>query len=227
LVDISLTISPIKNAQGQIVGASKIARDITKRKRNEQRITTLAQEAEHRTKNILGAVQAVVSLSHSKTTDGLKREIEGRLQALANVYDLLVKSRWSGAELSSIVIRELAPYRGENEARALVDGPDVLLAPDTAQAIAVTLHELATNAAKYGSLSVPTGQIDVTWSRAANGKLILHWTERGGPPTKKPSRRGFGATIIGQMIQALKGEMHLDWRTEGLACEIVLQMPKL
>jgi two-component sensor histidine kinase len=101
----------------------------------------------------------------------------------------------------------------------------VLLSPNTAQAIAVTLHELATNAAKYGSLSTPKGQVEITWIRAPEGRLILHWTERGGPPAKEPTREGFGSTVIERMIrEQLKGEMHLDWRTEGLACEIVLRV---
>jgi len=223
LIDISLTVSPVKNAQGQIVGASKIARDITERKRSDEHVSTLVREAEHRTKNILATVQATVILSHSDTPDGLKRAIEGRIQALANVHGLLVKARWAGAELSSIVAQELAPYLGEDKARTRINGPDVLLAPNTAQAIAMTLHELATNAAKYGSLSVPKGQLEVTWSRAADGPLILRWTESGGPPTKKPMREGFGTHVIERMIRGLlKGEMHLDWRAEGLACEIVL-----
>jgi PAS domain S-box-containing protein len=224
LIDISLTVSPVRNAQGKIIGTSKIARDITERMRNDARIATLAREAEHRTKNILAAVQAIINLSHSDTPDGLKRAIEGRIQALANVHGLLVKARWAGAELSSIVAQELAPYLGEDKARARIDGPHVLLAPNTAQAIAVTLHELATNAAKYGSLSVRRGRVEATW-RAANGLLFLRWTERGGPPAKKPTREGFGTSVIERMIrEQLKSEMHLDWRAEGLACEIVLQM---
>jgi two-component sensor histidine kinase len=95
--------------------------------------------------------------------------------------------------------------------------------PNTAQAIAVTLHELATNAAKYGSLSVPNGQVEVTWSHAADGQLILRWTETGGPPPRKPASEGFGTHVIERMIrEQLKGEMHLDWRAKGLACKIVL-----
>jgi PAS domain S-box-containing protein len=225
LIDISLTVSPVKNAQGTIVGASKIARDITDRRRDDEHIATLAREAQHRTKNILATVQATVNLSHSDTPDGLKRAIEGRIQALANVHDLLVKSRWAGAELTCITTQELAPYLSEGRERARIDGPHVLLSPNTAQSIAVTLHELATNAAKYGSLSAPMGRVEITWIRAPDGLLILHWTETGGPPAKKPTREGFGTSVIERMIrEQLKGEIHLDWRTEGLACEILLKV---
>jgi PAS domain S-box-containing protein len=225
LIDISLTVSPIENAQGKIIGASKIARDITERRRNDEHIITLAREAQHRTKNILATVQATVNLSRSDTPDGLKRAIEGRIQALANVHDLLVKPRWAGAELTSTATQELAPYLSGGQGRARIDGPHVLLSPNTAQSIAMTLHELATNAVKYGSLSTPTGQVEVTWIRAPDGLLILHWTENGGPPAKKPTRQGFGTTVIERMIrEQLRGEMHRDWRAEGLACEIVLKV---
>jgi two-component sensor histidine kinase len=227
LVDISLTVSPIKNAQGEIVGASKIARDITERKRSDEHIAMLAQEAEHRTKNILATVKATVSLSHSDTTDGLKRAIEGRIQALAKLHDLFVKSRWTGAELSRIAAQELAPYVEAAETRVRIDGPQVLLSPHTAQAIGVTLHELATNAAKYGALSVAKGRVEVRWSHATGGGLVVHWTESGGPPAKKPRRNGFGTSVIQRMIRRqLKGEIHFNWRAEGLACEIALQTAK-
>jgi two-component sensor histidine kinase len=109
-------------------------------------------------------MQATVSLSHSDTTDGLKRAIAGRIQALAKLHDLFVKSRWAGAELSRIAVQELAPYVEEAQTRVRIDGPQVLLSPNTAQAIGVTLHELATNAAKYGALSVANGRVEVTWS---------------------------------------------------------------
>jgi PAS domain S-box-containing protein len=226
LIDISLTVSPIKNAQGEIIGASKIARDITERKRHDEHIAMLAREAEHRTKNILATVQATVNLSQAATVDSFKRAIEGRIQALANVHSLFVKSRSGGAELSNIVAQELAPFLRKGKARVKIDGPLVLLATNTAQAIALTLHELATNAAKYGCLSVPKGRLSVKWSRAAHGKLTLYWTESGGPRATKPTREGFGMSVIKRMIRE-EGDIQLDWRPKGLACEIVLQISKL
>jgi PAS domain S-box-containing protein len=221
LINVSLTVSPVKNAQGKIIGASKIARDISDRKRSEAQITMLAREAEHRAKNILATVQATVRLSQSDTPEGLKHAIEGRIQALANVHRLFVESRWVGAEIQSLVKEELAAYSQDKEKRVQIDGPKLLLEPNAAQAIAVTLHELATNAAKYGALSVPGGHVQVEWSREPNGRLVLRWTEKDGPPVKPPTRKGFGMRAIEGMIRGqLKGEMRFDWRAAGLACEI-------
>jgi PAS domain S-box-containing protein len=224
LIAISLTVSPVRNAKGEIVGASKIARDITERKRSEELIATLAREAEHRAKNVLAAVQATVNLSQSKTPEGLKRAIEGRIQALATVHTLFAETHWKGATLSSLAQRELAPYLKDNEARAHIDGPQLLLEPNVAQAIAMTLHELATNAAKYGALSVAKGRVAVKWSLTANGRLIVTWTEKGGPKVKKPMRQGFGTRVMERMIRDQQGDLCLDWRAEGVACEISLPM---
>jgi two-component sensor histidine kinase len=191
--------------------------------KHEEQISILAREAEHRTKNVLATVQATVHLSHSDTPDGLKHAISGRIQALANVHTLFVESRWTGAELHNLVTQELAPYFQDGEIRARIDGPNLLLEPNTAQTIAVTLHELATNAAKYGSLSVPEGRVQVEWSRVADGRLVIRWTETGGPSVMPPTRRGFGTRVMDGMIRRqLKGEMRLDWRTDGLTCEITL-----
>jgi len=225
LIDVSLTISPVRNAQGKIIGASKIARDITERRRTEAQIVNLAREAEHRTKNILATVQATVRLSHSSTSDDLKKLIEGRINALANVHTLFVQSRWTGAELHSLVTQELLPYRGDRETRVRINGPDIMLDPNTAQSIAISLHELATNAAKYGSLSAADGHVEVAWSRTADGRLSLRWTESGGPAVMPPTHRGFGTRIMENIIGGqLKGKVRLDWRAEGLTCEIALHL---
>jgi PAS domain S-box-containing protein len=224
LVNISLSVSPIKNVQGKIIGAAKIARDITERKRSEAQIAILAREAEHRAKNVLASVQATVHLSQSDTPEGLKAAIEGRIQALANVHALFVQSRWTGADLRTLVMQELLPYSQDGEARARIDGPDLLLEADTAQAIAVTLHELATNAAKYGALSATRGRVQVEWSRGADGRLVLRWTESGGPSVNTPTQQGFGTRVMESMIRGqLKGKICFDWRAEGLACEIAFK----
>jgi PAS domain S-box-containing protein len=224
LIVVSLTVSPVKDANGKIVGASKIARDITEQKRNLELITTLAREAEHRSKNLLATALATVNLSQSSSPEGLKQTIVGRIQALANVCSLFVATRWIGAELSAIATQELAPYSEVREKRVVIDGPQILLAPDVAQAIAVTLHELATNAAKYGALSQPNGQVCLKWSHAADGQLRLSWTESGGLAVQEPTRNGVGSRIIEGMITQLKGKVRFDWRNDGLVCEILLRV---
>ena len=225
LIDVSLTVSPMRDAEGKIVGASKIARDITERKRSEAQISALAREAEHRAKNLLANVKAMVRLSQADTPDGLKEAIEGRIEALASVHSLFARSRWTGAELGSLIQQELSPYSRDGERRTQIDGPPVMLKPDAAQAIAVALHELATNAAKYGALSEAAGQVRVEWSPSADGRLVLRWTETGGPPVRPPTRRGFGTHVMEAMIRGhVKGDVRLDWRAEGLACEITLPM---
>ena len=223
LIVVSLTVSPVKNAEGKIVGASKIARDITEQKSNQERIATLAREAEHRSKNLLATVQATVNLSQADTAEGLKNAIGGRIQALANVHSLFAQSRWIGAELSTLATQELSPYRRDNEARVRIDGPQVLLEPNTAQMVAVILHELATNAVKYGALAAAGGRIEVNWSHPGDGWLTLCWIERGGPPVEPPARQGFGHRVIERMIGQLKGKSNFDWCPEGLACEIAFR----
>jgi two-component sensor histidine kinase len=170
-------------------------------------------------------VQATVRLSHSNTSDDLKKLIEERINALAKVHTLFVESRWTGAELHTLVSQELLPYRGEREGRVRIDGPAVVLEPNTAQTIAISLHELATNAAKYGSLSTGDGDVEIAWSRTADGRLNLRWTESGGPTTTPPTHRGFGTRILEKMIGGqLRGQVRFDWHAQGLICEIALPL---
>ncbi len=220
LIFVSLTVSPVKDANGKIVGASKIARDITEQKKNQELIVTLAREAEHRSKNLLANAMATVNLSQSNSPEGLKEVIAGRIQALANVCSLFAETRWIGAEVSAIATQELAPY--SDGKRTFTDGPQTLLAPDAAQAVAVALHELATNAAKYGALSTPDGHVRLEWSNAADGPLRLRWMETGGPVAQEPTRTGFGTRIVEQMIVQQNGKVRFDWRKDGLVCEITL-----
>jgi PAS domain S-box-containing protein len=218
-------IEAIKDRGGNVVGAVNCFQDITERKRSEAQIVNLAREAEHRTKNIMATVLATVRLSHSDTSDGLKELIEGRIEALAKVHTLFVESRWAGAEIHRLATEELWAYSGENATRVRIDGPTVMLEPSTAQAAAISLHELATNAVKYGSLSAAGGHVEISWTVTADGRLSLRWIESDGPTAATPpTHRGFGTRIMENMIGQLKGEVRFDWREQGLTCEIALPL---
>jgi two-component sensor histidine kinase len=217
-------IEAIKDSGGNVIGAVNCFQDITERKRSEAQIVNLAREAEHRTKNILSTVLATVRLSQADTSDDLKHLIEGRIDALAKVHTLFVESRWAGAELHRLATQELRAYGGESGVRVRIDGPAIMLEPSTAQTTAITLHELATNAAKYGSLSAAGGHVEITWRLTEDRRLILGWSESGGPTATPPTHRGFGTRIMENMIGQLKGEVRFDWRDQGLMCEIILPL---
>jgi PAS domain S-box-containing protein len=202
-----------------------ITRDITERVQSHAQIAILGREAEHRAKNVLATVQATIELTQADTPDGFKRAIKGRIQALANAHNLFVQSSWTGAELRDLVTQELSPYCRNGETRARIEGATILLEPTTAQTIAVSVHELTTNAAKYGALSLPEGHVQIEWWRAADGRLVVRWTETNGPPVTPPTRRGFGIRAMEAMIRGqLNGDVRFDWRAEGLACEIALMI---
>jgi PAS domain S-box-containing protein len=215
-----VNIKPFKDASGKVLGAINCFRDITERKKDAEQIVMLAREAQHRSKNILATVQATVNLSQAETAHELKHAIEGRIQALANVHSLFLQSGWTGANLFEIARQELTPYLRDGEQRAQIEGPGTLLNTTQAQAVAVALHELATNSAKYGALSVAQGSIEVEWSHAAS--LLLRWVEAGGPPVKEPTREGFGTHVMKRLITQLGGQIDFNWRREGLICEITL-----
>jgi two-component sensor histidine kinase len=180
----------------------------------------LGLEIDHRAKNLLAVVHASVQLTQAGTADELKKAISGRIQALSNAHTLLAESRWTGADLRRLVTEELSPF-GPEGSRADVDGPDLRLEPQSAQSIAMVLHELTTNAVKYGALSVAAGRVRIEWSRADGGMLVLRWSETGGPPVKPPTRRGFGSRVVDQIIRTqLHGDARFDWRPDGLWCEI-------
>ena len=221
-IEVSLTISPIRNSLGKIIGASKIARDITERKRFETQLALLAREAEHRTKNILATVQAAVHLTRASSTDELKKIIDGRIQALAKVNSLLVRSHWNGAELNAVIANELSGFSQGDDRRVRIEGPDLFLNADVAQAVAIAIHELATNAVKYGALSVEGGRISVSSSLSAE-RLAIQWIESGGPPVDAPKREGFGTKVIDNILQGKPaGRARFEWRKSGLRCTLTL-----
>jgi PAS domain S-box-containing protein len=214
-------IEAVKDSDGNIVGAVNCFQDITERKQAVEREKILASELDHRAKNLLALVQAAVQLTHADTVEDFKAAIDGRLQALSNAHSLLAQSRWAGVDLHSLVMEELAPYRAA-ESRADISGPVLVLEPQSAQSIAMVLHELTTNAVKHGALSLPSGRLRVEWSRG-EAEIVIRWSEADGPPVKPPSHQGFGTRLIGPIVQmGLQGKLRYDWNPDGLACEIVI-----
>jgi PAS domain S-box-containing protein len=198
-----------------------IAEDVTERRAAEERLKLLAAEVDHRAKNMLAVVQVMLRQTRGATVAEYAKAAQGRIAALARAHTLLSKSHWRGADLGRLLAEELAPFRRAESERISIDGPPVLLRPEAAQSITMALHELATNAVKYGALSVTSGRIAVAWSRDATGDLVLHWAESGGPPVVAPSRKGLGTSVIERSIgQQLGGSVRFDWKPAGLACQI-------
>lgn len=214
--------SPLFGASGAFLGAVNLIVDISDRKKHEEQLAILAREVEHRSKNVLATVSATVQLSDADTPEDLKRAIQGRIRALSNAHTLFAQSRWMGADLQTLVAQELAPYSQDGEARAQIAGPSAMLPPNVAQCMAVALHELATNAAKYGALSGPQGRVHVAWSNPAAEHLVLRWSESDGPPVMPPKRNGFGMRAIRAMIEQLDGKVRFEWNSDGVLCEILL-----
>jgi len=221
-VDISLSVSPVRNGEGNIVGASKIARDITDRKRAEDRQDLLTREIQHRTKNLFAVVQAVVarSMADKQSVEDAKAAVLSRLQSLAQTHAMLVDTEWQGADIADVVRMEMSPYAERTTSR----GPNILLNAKAAQNFALALHELATNAVKYGALSNSVGQVQVSWQvLQENGKDIfsLRWQERGGPPVTAPERKGFGSVVLEQiMAEFVDTRCELAYAPDGVVYEL-------
>jgi PAS domain S-box-containing protein len=210
----------LSNAAGEVIGAVNMLVDITHRKEADARQELLAQEVNHRANNILAVVQAALRLSKADTVEEFRTVMEGRIGALAHAHKLLARSRWVGADLQQLVSEELGPYLGGDRPRAWISGAVTPLHATTAQCLAMILHELATNAAKYGALTSPAGKVLVEWRRDDAGALILRWTETGGPVIAAPGREGVGTKVIQGAATQLRGEVAFAWNPAGLECEV-------
>lgn len=211
-----------RDGSGKLRRLTGVSVDITDRKRAEEHRVLLAREVDHRARNVLAVTQAIVRLTQADTIDAYAEAIESRVGALARAHTLLSRSRWEGADLATIALEEFAPYRSPAAERATASGPTTILGPAAAQSLALVLHELATNAVKYGALSVPKGRVALNWQLTPEA-LTLRWSERGGPSPQPPARRGYGTRVITGSIEGqLGGKAIFDWQRKGLCCTIVL-----
>ena len=216
------TAAATRDIAGNVSRISGVTIDITDRKQAEERQALLAQEVDHRAKNAMAIVQSIVRLTKGINITDYAAIIEGRIKALSRAHAILSDTRWQGADLSKLVEDELAPYRTARVDRIHVSGPNVLLDPTTAQTLALALHELATNAAKYGALSNAIGKLELKWDVQPDS-IVFHWREAGGPLTQAPGKTGFGTRIItGSVERQLGGKTTFQWKPEGLTCSLLV-----
>lgn len=226
LVDVLLSVSPIYDSAGRIVGASKIAHDISAKKEAERLQAVLIGELHHRVKNVFATVIAIARQTLAKATDtqDAVAAYEARLSAMAHAHDLLAEGDWQSADLTAVVEQAVAPYPPE---RFEVSGPSVLLPQKAVATLSLALHELGTNAAKYGALSVPTGRVSITWTYdPKSSALSLRWQEKGGPTVAQPTRKGFGSRLVERLLAAeLNGTSAIVYDAAGVVCEIEALLP--
>ena len=222
LIDVSLTVSPLRGIEGKIIGASKIARNITERKRAQQQQQLLVNEMKHRIKNTLATIQAIAYQTlnqHTKERDALV----ARLHALSGAHDLLTSETWERAPLLDIVTRTLEPFQDGNKCITIDGAADIWLDSSKSVAVAMVLHELATNAVKYGALSNGAGRVSIAWERHLQADQVrLVWQESGGPAVTLPEHRGFGSQLIERAFADQLGNCELVFNPQGLSCTIKL-----
>lgn len=227
-IDVSLTISPIRDRLGRIVGASKVSRDITEQKRHQEVQELLIRELNHRVKNTLATVQSIATqtVRSANSPSEFMAGFTGRLQSLARAHTVLTRGNWLGVDVEEL-IRDQLLLGGADDEQISYSGPPVVLEPQAALHLALVLHELGTNARKYGALSTPTGRLTLRWVVRSGGgqSLLLHWKEQDGPPVEKPSRSGFGSTLIQQSLGAQGGAVSIGYPVDGVTCEIRLPLP--
>jgi two-component sensor histidine kinase len=205
--------------------AETLRGEIEHRRRSEERQQMLLNELNHRVKNMLATVQSIARQSLGPSNHGVAIEFEERLMALAWAYEIITREQWSGASLRELVQRTLAPHLDRDGSRLSLEGPDLWLSPNRALTIALAMHELATNALKYGALSGEQGRVEVAWrilDEDGERRLCLEWTESGGPPVTPPARRGFGSRLVERSLaRDMQGEVSLSFETQGVRCRLL------
>src|SRR3984893_10919755 len=228
-VEVSLCVSPLRDKTGKVIGASKIARDISERKQAEMLQRLLVQELNHRVKNTLATIQAIAnqSMRRARSPAEFVKGFSGRVQALARTHDLLTQTRLQGAENMDLV-RDQVLLGGGDDRRGEIAGPTFMLDAQATMNLALVVHELATNARKYGALSNPDGRLSVTWETRTKHERQLGpaWSETGGRKAAVPRERGFGTTLIEQTLKAHGGTASIRYGAEGMSGTFTLPLPE-
>jgi PAS domain S-box-containing protein len=218
---VAFTASPIRDSASRTVGTIIEVRDITEERRNQQARELLMREVDHRSRNMLAVAQSMVQLTRAENVPEFREALLGRVNALSRAQSALAKGAWTGASLAEVVDEELKAFAGgENYSSC---GPDLRLRPDQVQPLAMILHELATNAAKYGALSGREGRVLVSWSCAWPYSLRLEWLESGGPEVIAPTREGFGTRLITTLAKQLGASVHFEWPATGLVVTLAIR----
>lgn len=213
---------PVRNEEGAIAQVVVTIRDVTERRRTEERQRLLAREVDHRARNALAVVQAVMSLTRADTVEDFAAAVRGRVETIARCHTRLTESRWLNVPLRNLLNDELRPYEADGWDRVCCEGPDVSVAAAAVQPLSMILHELVTNAVKYGALSTPRGGIRIVWDLTPDGSLHLRWRESGGPAVSKPTRRGVGSTVMIGSARQLAATLEFQWEPGGLASDLAL-----
>lgn len=215
--------APLQNTNQEVIGLVGVAVEITERKRVEDRLRLMVDELNHRVKNTLATVQSVAMHTLRGIDQVVRHTLEARLGALAAAHDVLTREQWEGANLEDVVAGALTPYGGKQDSRFEVSGPPLRLQPRVAVALSMGLHELATNALKYGALSVGSGRVNISWTveKGPPSRLYMIWSERSGPAVTPPTQRGFGTRLIERSLaQDLGGTAQIMFMTKGVTCII-------
>lgn len=226
-----LLVEVLRDEKGNVLGTTSVAVDISERKANEDQLRLLLRELTHRCKNLLAVTHAIARQTAARTSsmeDFLER-FSARLVAMGASHDLLIADNWQGASLRMLVEQQLSDHAGRFGGKIAIEGEDVMLKPEAVQNLGLALHELATNARKYGSLSEPEGEVNISWQFCEEAsKLKLVWQERGGPRVAPPQRSGFGRAMIENVVsKALDGDVKLSFPPKGVRCEIVIPLAQV
>ena len=221
-----LLIEAHRDGNGAVLGTTSVAVDVSERKANEDQLRLLLRELTHRSKNLLAVIHAIArqTASRTRSVEDFLDRFSARLCAIGCSHDLLIADNWQGASLRMLVEQQLGEHAEQFGETIAIEGEDVMLKPEAVHNLGLALHELATNAQKYGSLSDPRGQVRIEWQFCEEAsKLKLVWQERGGPPVTPPQRSGFGRAMIETVIgQALEGDVSLSFPPKGVRCVIVI-----